>query len=279
MLERAAGEEKDIVLMGDFNLNLSAPLHQANSLLHITGNNNLKQLISEPTRISDHSQSLIDLLFVSSTDFISSSGVVPLTGSDHLIIFAECTESMRVQPKVSLVCWCRYPAGRFGAGPLACDAEVWLYWQYVELLERPSLLKGMLHYWKWELGTDGRKWNGWIVRFIVLCGQGTTSERSIGGLKLWRIGTDTNNYKMRCANGFAEPRLTTTAEFVQISQEAQFCPWKKLQKFSHLNRVDVWLQFSEITEDTVLGLLNTLDERRLAQIKSQPNFYAQLLLQ
>ena len=56
MMERVAAECRDVVLMGDLNINLLAQSSQSSRLLLITSENNLEQLTSEPTRITDHSQ-------------------------------------------------------------------------------------------------------------------------------------------------------------------------------------------------------------------------------
>ena len=75
MLERIASECKDMILMGDLNFNLLNPPNQAESFLLSARDNNLEQLICEPTRITDHSQTLLDVLFTSNPDlFLLFSG-------------------------------------------------------------------------------------------------------------------------------------------------------------------------------------------------------------
>ena len=52
--------------MGDFNINLTiSPLHL--KLLSIVSSFNLSQIVTEPTRVSNSTSSLIDLIFVSSS--------------------------------------------------------------------------------------------------------------------------------------------------------------------------------------------------------------------
>jgi len=58
-MEKVASEGKDVILMGNLNLNLLVQSSQADSLLLIASENNLKQLISEPACITDHSQTLM----------------------------------------------------------------------------------------------------------------------------------------------------------------------------------------------------------------------------
>ena len=103
MMERVAAECRDVVLMGDLNINLLAQSSQSSRLLLITSENKLEQLISEPTCITDHSQTPLDVLFTSSPDLFSSTGATECVGSDHLIIFGEYSEDLRTQAKVCIV--------------------------------------------------------------------------------------------------------------------------------------------------------------------------------
>lgn len=47
----------------------------------------MSQLITEPTRITNNSRSLIDLVFVNNEPSIVDSGVVPLSLSDHSLVY------------------------------------------------------------------------------------------------------------------------------------------------------------------------------------------------
>ena len=65
---------KDIVVTGDFNLDWLKPASRLkidNICMHF----GLSQIISEPTNYTESSQSIIDLLFVSSPNLVSISGV------------------------------------------------------------------------------------------------------------------------------------------------------------------------------------------------------------
>ena len=103
MMERAADECKEVILMGDLNINLLNQSCQTDRPLLIMSENNLKQLISEPTRITDHSQSLLDVLFTSFPDSFPSSGVIECMGSDHLLIFGEHKEELKAPSRVCVV--------------------------------------------------------------------------------------------------------------------------------------------------------------------------------
>ena len=75
---------REIFLMGDFNINYLNPQdHSTKLLLDFEQLNGLKQLILLPTR----GVNCIDLLFSNSND-ITNAGVLPLNISDHDLIFA-----------------------------------------------------------------------------------------------------------------------------------------------------------------------------------------------
>ena len=75
----------EIIIIGDMNIDLN------------NGNNNkwikecqkqgLTQIITESTRITDKSSTLLDHIYVNRTINVSNSGVLPLSLSDHLITF------------------------------------------------------------------------------------------------------------------------------------------------------------------------------------------------
>ena len=56
------------------------------ALLNITDNYNLKQLITEPTRITPYSSTLIDVIFTNIADNTTCSGVSHIGISDHRLI-------------------------------------------------------------------------------------------------------------------------------------------------------------------------------------------------
>ena len=89
MMEKVASECRTTVLMGDLNLNLLAPSTQVENLLIMAIDHNLKQLISQPTRITNHSLTLLDVLFTSDPELFLSTGTVEFIGSDHLMIYGE----------------------------------------------------------------------------------------------------------------------------------------------------------------------------------------------
>ena len=61
------------------------------------------QMITEPTRVTSHSETLIDLLLTTNPNIFSSVGTAPLLGSDHLMIFGECCRKVALESTVSYV--------------------------------------------------------------------------------------------------------------------------------------------------------------------------------
>jgi endonuclease/exonuclease/phosphatase family metal-dependent hydrolase len=63
---------------------LNTTRRECKSLTEMMSDLNLKQIIESPTRITDISQSLIDVILVSSPNTVRDSGVLNCTISDHL---------------------------------------------------------------------------------------------------------------------------------------------------------------------------------------------------
>ena len=105
MLEKAATEGKEMIIMGDLNCNVLAENRNGitKELLLISEDYRLSQLISEMTRVTEHSQSLIDLLFSSNPEKFRSVGVTPCAGSDHLMIYGERAERLPTLSREILV--------------------------------------------------------------------------------------------------------------------------------------------------------------------------------
>ena len=104
-------DAQEVILLGDFNVNFvdkknklihmkgyrfsneaknySTPLHLTKNYNQLLKSNGLTQLINEPTRKTDATESLLDHILVNTPDKISQSGVIEKGISDHEIIF--CT--------------------------------------------------------------------------------------------------------------------------------------------------------------------------------------------
>ena len=87
MLELANKENKEVILMGDLNVNLlgAGSLVSASSLI-------IEEFcLTQSTRVTPTSESLIDVLFTTRPDLFASSGTFPFSNSDHLLIYGERT--------------------------------------------------------------------------------------------------------------------------------------------------------------------------------------------
>ena len=83
-------KNKHILLLGDFNIDLIKYDNDINSqkLIDTTTNYGFVQTISRPTRITDHSATLIDHIFSNNLNKIISSSVITHDLSDHLATLA-----------------------------------------------------------------------------------------------------------------------------------------------------------------------------------------------
>ena len=75
-------ENKEIIVLGDINCNyLKANDHQdIKNLFQVQG---LKQIIKSPTRITENSETLIDVIYTNNQKNITYETVVPSELSDH----------------------------------------------------------------------------------------------------------------------------------------------------------------------------------------------------
>ncbi len=75
--------KKDFYILGDFNDDL---LLKGNRLNRIIRNNNLLQLIDEPTRVTPTSATLLDLVITNNPSLVLTKNVVPQVIADHDLI-------------------------------------------------------------------------------------------------------------------------------------------------------------------------------------------------
>ena len=85
-------EKTELVLLGDYNVNflcseINNDKAKKRKLLQVTNIYHLDQLISAPTRITERSSTLIDLLFTNTFHRVIDRGVTPSPLSDHCLIF------------------------------------------------------------------------------------------------------------------------------------------------------------------------------------------------
>ena len=90
LLENISKEQKSVFLLGDFNVNLLNynEHNQTNEFLDSLASNSFISLILQPTRVTRHSNALIDNIFSNVIDPDIISGSLTATISDHLPQFA-----------------------------------------------------------------------------------------------------------------------------------------------------------------------------------------------
>ena len=81
---------KPLIITGDLNCNLLEPgCPEAVALLDFCKSVNLTQLIKEPTRMTETSSTLLDVIITpTNTNLVESSGVLPCHISDHYLVYA-----------------------------------------------------------------------------------------------------------------------------------------------------------------------------------------------
>ncbi|KAK6174541.1 hypothetical protein SNE40_017797 [Patella caerulea] len=80
-IAQAKDDNKPFLILGDFNCNYLSP--HTRKLNDISDRFNLVQLVTEPTRITEYSSTILDLCFVNCPDFIQSCEVLEAGISDH----------------------------------------------------------------------------------------------------------------------------------------------------------------------------------------------------
>ena len=80
---------KPLQITGDLNCNLLKPgCFKAAALLDFCKSVNLLQLINEPTRVTETSSTLLDVIITSNINLVESFGVLPCHISDHYLVYA-----------------------------------------------------------------------------------------------------------------------------------------------------------------------------------------------
>ena len=80
-------DKNGLVLMGDFNIDQHGKSSASRLLKSFAVVNDMKQLINEPTRITEYSKTLIDLIFTNREHKIVQSDVIHTTLSDHSLVY------------------------------------------------------------------------------------------------------------------------------------------------------------------------------------------------
>ena len=89
LLDRSILENKQLVIGGDFNIDLLSKNSNAQDFLTIIETNSFQHLINKPTRQSIQTSTCIDNFIVNNNASVNSSGVIELDLSDHFGIFVD----------------------------------------------------------------------------------------------------------------------------------------------------------------------------------------------
>ena len=100
ILLKLDSENKDIILLGDFNCDILATSQSCytRKLIEICDRYSLNQVINRPTRIVENSRTLIDVIFSSDTSKIVKCGVSHIGISDHSLVYVIWGKSRGTQP-------------------------------------------------------------------------------------------------------------------------------------------------------------------------------------
>ena len=97
VIDKIDAENKELFILGDVNCNLLPEAFARGfcsyltSIFDIYG---LSQLITEPTRVTPTSKTLIDLCITNSPEKVTNSGVIHLGISDHSLVFMTRVKSI-----------------------------------------------------------------------------------------------------------------------------------------------------------------------------------------
>ena len=80
MRDRVQGCKLNVVLLGDFNIDMQKPSPAWDSMIYLFG---LDSMITSPTRITPHSSTLIYHIYTSDTSIVSNILVLAKGISDH----------------------------------------------------------------------------------------------------------------------------------------------------------------------------------------------------
>ncbi len=90
MLSKVSSSDSEMVLLGDLNCDFLPDVYtkEVSDLKFVCDLHQLQQQIRLPTRVTDHSKTLIDLYFTSNPELYVDCGVIQTSISDHYMIYA-----------------------------------------------------------------------------------------------------------------------------------------------------------------------------------------------
>ena len=87
LFDKARKEKKPILICGDFNIDLMKETSESQDLLTAISTSNFSHLITQPTRVTNHSSTCIDNFITNFSCKITTTGVIETDLSDHYAIF------------------------------------------------------------------------------------------------------------------------------------------------------------------------------------------------
>ena len=78
---------KEVIITGDLNCNLLSNSPESHALKDLCTLLNLAQLISKPTRVTETTETLIDVMLTTNPDLLRRSDVCEITISDHFLVY------------------------------------------------------------------------------------------------------------------------------------------------------------------------------------------------
>ena len=89
IIDRVSCECKETIVTGDFNYDVSGDdiSSTSNPVISCFNLFQMLQLIHDPTRVSEFTNSTIDLIFTSHPELVSESGILPVLISDHYLVY------------------------------------------------------------------------------------------------------------------------------------------------------------------------------------------------
>ncbi len=89
--------------IGDFNINFLSNDSSTKELKSFMNDHNMDQLITQPTRVTSSTATLIDCIFTNRTDINSSSGIIEIGISDHSVIYTCRKKPKSQREKIKIV--------------------------------------------------------------------------------------------------------------------------------------------------------------------------------
>ena len=103
-IDRVMAVSNNVMILGDFNCNMITNNSLSKKVNELCSFTQMEQIVKEPTRVTPHSSSLIDLILTSSTISTVQSGVQCIGFSDHSLVFTVLKGKCQTfSPKISKI--------------------------------------------------------------------------------------------------------------------------------------------------------------------------------